>query len=277
MIDIEKRLNELNLEFKLLEKIKDGETSQTYIGKYKNKKVILKSFNFKEFHLKTNKYLNPTITNQLIKNNLFPKIIFLSKQHDLLIYEYINSNERLLLKSNFIKQLGVKLKKAHSIKLPNKYITFKAQLDNYERVLLDHPKKYAIKKAIKLFEDIIEDETDLVFSHNDLNSENILFNNNDIYFIDWEYASVNSRYCDLSKIINSYNLNNSEVNNLFVNYGLDTNDTTFKIISSWSLFDKYLGLVWSLVINKMHSNYFPISFIKHCEDKIEALEAKIRQ
>ena len=91
-----------------------------------------------------------------------------------------------------------------------------------------------------------------------------------MYFIDWEYASVNSRYYDLTKIINSYDLDNLDINNLFAHYGLDTDDKTFEIINDWNLLDKYLELIWSLVINKLHSNYFSNNYI-------EDLEAKIRR
>jgi len=277
MIDIQKRLKELNMQFELLSEIRDGETSKTYLGKFENKKAIFKLFNLKNLNMKTNRYLDLTITNQLIENNLFPKIFFLSTQHDLLIYEYISSNKRLSLTSKFIKQLGIKLRKAHSIKLPNKYISFKSQLNNYEQILFDHPKKNIVKKAIKLFKDIPEDKRDLVFSHNDLNPTNILLNKEDVYFIDWEYASINSRYYDLSKIINSYNLNNLDINKFFFYYGLDTNDNTFKIINYWNLLDKYLELIWSLVINKIYCNYFSVNFIEGLESKIEDLETKIRQ
>ena len=270
MIDLQKRCNDLNLQFELLGEIRDGETSKTYLGKFKNKKAIFKLFNLKKFDLQINKYLETSITNQLTRDKLIPDILFLSKENDLLIYEYINSNSKPSTRSNLIKQLGIKLSKAHSIKLPNQYITFRAQLDNYERILFNHPKKHIIKKAISIFKNIPKDEGDQVFSHNDLNSKNILFNYKDMYFIDWEYASVNSRYYDLTKIINHYDLDNLDINNLFAHYGLDTNDKTFKIINDWNLLDKYLELIWSLVINKLHSNYFSNNYI-------EDLEAKIRQ
>jgi len=41
MIDLQKRCNDLNLQFELLGEIRDGETSKTYLGKFKNKKAIL--------------------------------------------------------------------------------------------------------------------------------------------------------------------------------------------------------------------------------------------
>ena len=74
MIDIQKRLNELNIQFELLGEIRDGETSKTYLGKFENKKAIFKLFNLKNLNMKTNKYFDLSITNQLIENNIFPKI-----------------------------------------------------------------------------------------------------------------------------------------------------------------------------------------------------------
>ena len=78
MIDIQKRLNDLNIQFELIGEIRDGETSKTYLGKFENKKAIFKLFNLKNLNMKTNGYLDLKITNQLIENNLFPKIFYLS-------------------------------------------------------------------------------------------------------------------------------------------------------------------------------------------------------
>ena len=51
-------------------------------------------------------------------------------------------------------------------------------------------------------------ENENVFSHNDLNAKNILMSKNNIFFIDFEYSSINNKYFDISKIIDSLNLNN---------------------------------------------------------------------
>ena len=68
-----------------------------------------------------------------------------------------------------------------------------------------------------------------------------------------------------------------DIKNFFAHYGLDTDENTFKVINYWNLLDKYLELIWSLVINKIYSNYFSINFIEDLEVKIEVLETKIRQ
>ncbi len=47
-------------------------------------------------------------------------------------------------------------------------------------------------------------DTDLVFSHNDLNPGNIIFDGKKIWVIDWDAAFMNDRYVDLAIVANSF-------------------------------------------------------------------------
>ena len=87
--------------------------------------------------------------------------------------------------------------------------------------------------------------------------------------------SVNDGIKDIDQEIHSSG--GFDINNFFVHYGLDTDENTFKVINYWNLLDKYLELIWSLVINKIYCNYFSINFIEDLEAKIEVLETKIRR
>ncbi len=269
MNNIENKLNKLNLSFQMIRKIRDGETSETFLGKFKNKKAIFKLFNLESSRLQINQYLKLKMYELMNENNLCPKILYINDECDLLIYEFFETNEDLKV-PNIIKRLAEKIKQVHLQKIPKNLITFKEQLHNYEKILSGHSKFKKVKEGIELYDDLIQDETDLVFSHNDLNIKNVLSNKDSISFIDWEYSSINSRYYDLSKIINSFNLDNLDINNLFVHYGLETSCNTLQKIENWKLMDSYLAFIWSITINKIYKNYFN-------DEWIDSLEAQIKQ
>lgn len=268
MINIKNKLDKLNLSFQVISKIRDGETSKTYLGKFKNKKAIFKLFNLESSRLQINQYLKLKIYESMSENNLCPKILFISDECDLLIYEFFETYEDLKV-TNIIKKLGKKIKQVHLQKIPKNLIKFEDQLHNYEKILSGSSKLKRVKEGIELYKDLIKDETDLVFSHNDLNVLNVLLNKDSVSFIDWEYASINSRYYDLSKIINSFKLDNLDTNNLFVHYGLETSSNTFRKIKNWKLMDSYLALIWSITINKIYENYFNVEWIEFLEDQIK--------
>ena len=88
MINIENKLNKLNLSFQIISKIRDGETSKTYFGKFNNKKAIFKLFNLESQRLQINQYLKLNIYESMYENNLCPKILFISDECDLLMDTY---------------------------------------------------------------------------------------------------------------------------------------------------------------------------------------------
>ena len=269
MINIENKLNKLNLSFQIISKIRDGETSKTYLGKFNNKKAIFKLFNLESQRLQINQYLKLNIYESMYENNLCPKILFISDECDLLIYEFFKTYKDLKI-TNIVKRLGKKIKQIHLQKIPKNLITFEDQLRNYEKILSGHTKLKKVKEGIELYKDLTQDETDLVFSHNDLSVQNVLLNKDSVSFIDWEYSSINSRYYDLSKIINSFKLDNLDINNLFVHYGIEASSNILNKINNWKLMDSYLALIWSITINKIYKNYFNAEWI-------ESLEAQIKQ
>ena len=230
-----------------------GFTSKIYHGEFKNKKVIFKLSTLQNSKLKTitNNYLHKNIIKQLTNNDLCPHVHFIDKKNNLLIYEYIEDTKTLSeisfpletiehksIEDKYLRQLGEGIKKIHSVKPPKKFITFENQLNIYQELLsgFKWPEENHLEQAINLFKTITKDEDDgdFVFSHNDLNVLNILQTQNKTYFIDWEFASINSKYFDLVSVIHHYKLHELDINNLFIYYGLDINDMKiYKKIKEW--------------------------------------------
>ncbi len=285
MSDIKNILKKLKLSF-AFEEDEDGEpysfgfgfTSKTYHGEFKNKRAIFKLSTLKNSKLKTitNNYLHKNIIKQLTSHYLCPNILFVDKKNNLLISEYIEDKKNLSdiifpifgesyfidadlsnqsIEDKYLRQLGEGIKKIHSVKPPKKFITFKDQLNIYQELLLGFkwPEENHLEQAINLLKDITKDEDkgDFVFSHNDLNILNILHTQNKTYFIDWEFASINSKYFDLVSVIHYYKLHELDINNLFIYYGLDINDISiYKKIKEWKKIHENLILIWAAITYK---------------------------
>jgi hypothetical protein len=54
------------------------------------------------------------------------------------------------------------------------------------------------------------DDSDLVSSHNDLKPENLIFDGERVWLVDWEAAFLNDRYCDLAVMANFVVTNDDE-------------------------------------------------------------------
>jgi len=272
MSDIKNILTKLKLSFAFEEdengvpySLGFGFTSKIYQGELKNKKVIFKLSTLQNSKLKTitNNYLHKNIIKQLTTNDLCPNVLFIDKKNNLLIYEYIEDTKTLseitvhneTIEDKYIRQLGEGIKKIHSVKVPKKFITFENQLNIYQELLsgFKWPEENHLEQAINLFKTITKDEDDgdFVFSHNDLNVLNILQTQNKTYFIDWEFASINSKYFDLVSVIYYYKLHELDINNLLIYYGLDTNDISiYKKIKEWEKIHENLILIWDAITYK---------------------------
>jgi thiamine kinase-like enzyme len=100
----------------------------------------------------------------------------------LLIYEYIEIDSKNKIIKN-IQSIGEQLKKFHQIKFNKRTKTYKDQFNLYINKLNSESKNNYLKEAIELFNDLKMHENENVFSHNDLNANNILMSKNNIFLL----------------------------------------------------------------------------------------------
>ena len=111
------------------------------------------------------------------------------------------------------------------------------------------------KEYLKIYE-----KYDLVLSHNDLVKGNLLFKFNGVFFIDWEYASMNIPLFDLASFISENNLNNEQAS-LFLNkfYGAKLSQTIIKRLDIVIRFQDILFYYWALYnFKRRHDEIFKI-------------------
>ena len=126
------------------------------------------------------------------------------------------------------------------------------------------------KDAVDLFNELNVGKEKYVLCHNDLNFSNVMFKNNKIVFIDFEYLSLNSKYSDLSKLIESLNLKTSEKDKLLKGYGIDEISENINTkIKKWSLMNVYTELIWANYINQFNKNHFDKDYLNLLKKKIK--------
>ena len=247
MQKIDKKIASIDHKIEIISSLKIDLISQTFLCNFDDiKSVIRIDFDIPNW-LKKQRASEFQILNFLKTKTQNQKILYHNLDRGILIREFHEGKEisysDIRGKENLIS-LGIEIKKVHEIKIDNVAINnFENVIENYRDILKNKIKKnWYLNQGFKTFDSLSCKKNQIVFSHNDLNHQNILFNKK-YFFIDWEYASANSPYFDLASIISSYDLNDEEIGYLFDGY-----DKNFLLdpekLRNWMKFTYFLDYIW---------------------------------
>lgn len=274
MDNILKNLKEINIFIEDLILLREGETSNTFTGRLKRKKIIIKVFKKFNTNFKINSYLTKETLTELSNKELHPKVLYKNKTKGILIYEYHETS--LCKKDNmFFKKLGNRLKEIHELKNKKNIHTFNEQIEAYKKILNINKLPKVFEKLNALIKMSKTNHQENVFSHNDLNPTNILFNKN-ICFIDYEYASLNNKFFDISKIMLSFDMNPNEQNVFLESYGIKNHIDIREKILLWKQINLYIDYIWSLIMENIHGKEQNSLKSKTLFNKIKQLEQQIK-
>ena len=266
---LKKILRNTNSNFEVHKQIADSETSETFVGKFKNIKSIFKLPKNINYEFIINEYLKNNIIEQIIKKNITTKFLYLEKKTGLVIYEYFEMESSIKELIN-IPNLGKQLRKLHQIKNNGKTKTFEDQVNLYFSTTNTESNSKFYLESLALLNELKTDKDENVVSHNDLNLFNIMFNRRDIFFIDFEYLSINSRYCDLSKLISSLQMNETEINIFLNSYGIkNLNNNIYTKLKKWTLMNIYTEFLWANFMNRKRNNHFNEKYLNNLKKKIK--------
>ena len=274
MDNILKNLKKINIFIEDLILLREGETSKTFTGRLKRKKIIIKVFKKFNINFKINSYLTKETLTELSNKELHPKVLYKNKTKGILIYEYHETS--LCKKDNmFFKKLGNRLKEIHELKNKKNIHTFNEQIEAYKKILNINKLPKVFEKLNALIKMSKTNHQENVFSHNDLNPTNILFNKN-ICFIDYEYASLNNKFFDISKIMLSFDMNPNEQNVFLESYGIKNHIDIREKILLWKQINLYIDYIWSLIMENIHGKEQNSLKSKILFNKIKQLEQQIK-
>ena len=274
MDNILTNLKKINIFIEDLILLREGETSNTFTGRLKRKKIIIKVFKKLNTNFKINSYLTKETLTELSNKELHPKVLYKNKIKGILIYEYHETS--LCKKDNmFFKKLGNRLKEIHELKNKKNIHTFNEQIEAYKKILNINKIPKVFEKLNALIKMSKTNHQENVFSHNDLNPTNILFNKN-ICFIDYEYASLNNKFFDISKIMLSFDMNPNEQNVFLESYGIKNHIDIREKILLWKQINLYIDYIWSLIMENIHGKEQNSLKSKTLFNKIKQLEQQIK-
>ena len=274
MDNILTNLKKINIFIEDLILLREGETSNTFTGRLKRKKIIIKVFKKFNTNFKINSYLTKETLTELSNKELHPKVLYKNKTKGILIYEYHETS--LCKKDNmFFKKLGNRLKEIHELKNKKNIHTFNEQIEAYKKILNINKLPKVFEKLNALIKMSKTNHQENVFSHNDLNPTNILFNKN-ICFIDYEYASLNNKFFDISKIMLSFDMNPNEQNVFLESYGIKNHIDIREKILLWKQINLYIDYIWSLIMENIHGKEQNFLKSKTLFNKIKQLEQQIK-
>ena len=247
MQKIDKKISSIDHKIEIISPLKIDPISQIFLCNFNGiKSVIRIDFDLPNW-LKEQRASEFQILNFLKTKIQNQKILYHNYDRGILIREFHEGKEiaysDIRRKENLIS-LGEEIKKVHEIKIDNVAINnFENLIENYRDILKNRIKNnWYLNQGFKIFDSLSYGKEQKIFSHNDLNRQNILLNKK-YFFIDWEYASLNSPYFDLASIISSCDLNDEEIGYLFDGY-----DKNFLLdqekLKTWVKFTYFLDYIW---------------------------------
>ena len=247
MQKIDKKIASVDHKIEIISSLKIDLISQIFLCNFNDiKSVIRIDFDIPNW-LKKQRASEFQILNFLKTKINNQKILYHDLDRGILIREFHEGKEisysDIRRKENLIS-LGKEIKKVHEIKIDNVAINnFENPIENYRDTLKNKIKNnWYLNQGFKIFDSLSCRKEQIIFSHNDLNRENILFNKK-YFFIDWEYASANSPYFDLASIISSYDFNDEEIGYLFDGYNKNFIFDQEKL-KNWVKFTYFLDYIW---------------------------------
>lgn len=142
-----------------------------------------------------------------------PAPLCLNNHQQLLISEYIAQGSALMLTPQRLSELAAVLAKLHRLKVQTPVL----QLGQYLRQLMHNSPLPALEPAATLFQKLQDSArlfarlpADLVLCHMDLHSGNLLWADNRIWLLDFEYAQLADSSFDLAAIVLHFQLNADE-------------------------------------------------------------------
>ena len=234
--------------------IKNSFYKDTYHCKFKGKDAILGHYRIQENHFNLNPQREFNILININDLKLAPEALFFDEKESIIITSeikgehFLESNER----KHLISRIAKGLISLHSFDSIGVTYTFRDALIAYREHLKGKGEENIFTQTIELYDSLSNVYDGYCLCHNDLHPENVLFNDQ-IQFIDWEYASLNLPYFDLAYAIEHFQMNKSEIGYFISEYSESIQDIDLDTINKYRKLSKYVTLIWLLILDKYYT------------------------
>ena len=251
MEQLKKIISNIPHEIKIICPLKKGLISEIYLCNFNNiKSVIRLDLEIPDW-LKIQRDSEIRILDLNNNDKSEKNILYHDLEKGILIRRFIEGNKFILNKKNSDQQLellGRAIKEIHKTNYEKDAVNnFSNSINRYKEIL-----KYKIQKdpileiGFEIYEDLYRESHPMVFSHNDLTQENIIWDH-EYVFIDWEYAGLNNPLFDIASIIFSYSLNDQQIDSLCRGYGKKS-EVDMEILRKWVKFTYFCDYIWRICL-----------------------------
>ena len=244
--------NEMNwnpLKISSIERL-GGLSSKNYKVSYDNNNYFVKICTHNYLH--TDRKNELIIINKACEINLAPHLYYFSNKTGNMITSWINGTMPSLNDFNstkFLYKLSHSLKSFHNLKCEKYFNPF-----NHIRKRINICKDFnlPLPQSIDMLLNYLNtleykhNKTPLIgLCHNDLNASNIILSNNDLYFVDYEYASMGDIFFDLATI--SWFFSEKSRKDLLIFYFGKYNIEDYEKLLDYIFVVKFYNATWSLL------------------------------
>jgi len=186
--------------FKSLESVtlsllsQQGFSNKNYRFEYENNSYLLRKFILQD----RDRTLEYKVQTLAYEEGIAAKPFVLDLANQLMISGFLPGDHKVLLSKKELISLVKVLKKVHAIEVDAKVLDLKE---------LFNSQSTEVKEAFVAIETF---SRTLSLCHNDLNPKNILFFNEKLKLIDWEFAGLNDVYFDLACVSVEFKLNKKD-------------------------------------------------------------------
>jgi len=259
MSNIENFLNTTKKDIALTKTIQKTKFSEVYECKLNNIDAILKIK--KDSIFENNIHVEEIIVDGLRGLNLTPQILHSDKQNKVVIYEkVVGDTLSTAHKASIIPKCARQLKKLHNSNIVcDDCGSFESKIKKYEHAIAQNSSNTLCQNALKFIYELIARDKHQVFCHNDLNLSNIM-HSDDIFFIDWDYASFNHPYFDLALLFNAMNLTSNEEYNFLNIYADQVNNIDDELLNEYKKMSLYVEYLWIVATSSQENPKYAARF-----------------
>ena len=253
-----KKIESIPGTFSLKDKFSSSLISHVYACTYNQTKAVIRFDLPAASKLAIDRKNESMLLNNIAHLNISPTLLYENPSVGIMIWEYISGSRPIFdqSQSNSLSliELGKSLSCLHNSPIPlNAKNIFKNSMVLYENLLDDPDSNILFNRASNLYKELLDDGEKMVFSHNDLHSENLIWNSK-YYFLDWEFSSINHPCFDIASLVKSFQLNESQIYDLSKGYEFNNQIFDINILEKWITFINFLEQIWEITLTKITKN-----------------------
>ena len=244
--------NEMNwnpLKISSIERL-GGLSSKNYKVSYDNNNYFVKICTHNYLH--TDRKNELIIINKACEINLAPHLYYFSNKTGNMVSSWINGTMPSLDDFNsveFLSKLSDCLKSFHNLKCEKYFNPFnhiRKRINIFKDFNLPLPQSIdMLLNYLNTLEYKLNKTPLIGLCHNDLNASNIILSNNDLYFVDYEYASMGDIFFDLATI--SWFFSEKSRKDLLIFYFGKYNIEDYEKLLDYIFVVKFYNATWSLL------------------------------